>query len=519
MSAPVDSEVDVQRLMDQIRAAVAERESSGNRSLIGASVELRKMLSRQREAARQLTSLPSELPAREYSQPAPVSLQPAFVPKKNDRYHTSDLLPYHDHTFVWHAYRAILKREPDEEGLRQFLTKLRSGRFNKIDVLAALSASPEGRSKNVRVDGLRFPALVRKLYRVPVVGYMLETVVGIVRLPVLLSSQRQFEGHVLTQLEVLANQINQQSKTGFQVAESFSRELEHVWKEHGRLAEMVPEEVRKVSEEQRTFAELQHQQVVGLFREQRQIVEGLKKLREEIETSNRNQQGRNERRLPDHEPARLDELFASLTEHLRGTSAEIKEGLKFYLPFLKAAGVSGNILDLGCGRGEWLELLKENDLQARGVESNTVMTAQARSKGLEVVEADALTYLRSLPDQILNAVTGFHFIEHVPFEALIELLDEILRTLRPGGLVVFETPNPKNLVVGACNFYSDPTHLKPLFPETVAFILSNRGFANVKIEYVNAVADSPFTADGETSRVLDSWFYSARDFAVIARKD
>jgi SAM-dependent methyltransferase len=220
----------------------------------------------------------------------------------------------------------------------------------------------------------------------------------------------------------------------------------------------------------------------------------------------------------DEARAQLDELFASFADEFRGSREEVKEGLKVYLPLLKAAGIEDNILDIGCGRGEWLELLKEEGLGGRGVETNRVMCERLRGRGLEVIEEDALAHLRNLPGESLNAVMGFHFIEHLPFETLIELLDEIARTLRPGGLVIFETPNPKNLVVGACNFYSDPTHIKPLFPETVRFILSNRGFVDVRVRFVNPVGDSPFKDESESSKALDSWFYSPRDFAVIGRK-
>ena len=192
--------------------------------------------------------------------------------------------------------------------------------------------------------------------------------------------------------------------------------------------------------------------------------------------------------------------------------------MKFYLPFLKQAEITDGILDLGCGRGEWLELLVEEGLKGRGVETNHILIEQARTDGLEVIEENALSYLRTVPDQSLNAVTGFHFIEHLSFETLIELLDEIARTLKVGGLVIFETPNPKNLVVGACNFYSDPTHLKPLFPDTIQFIVSNRGFNDVQVEYLNPVGGSPFDDESEWSQALNTWLYGPRDFALIGRR-
>jgi O-antigen chain-terminating methyltransferase len=98
------------------------------------------------------------------------------------------------------------------------------------------------------------------------------------------------------------------------------------------------------------------------------------------------------------------------------------------------------------------------------------------------------------------------------------LLDEINRVLKPGGLLIVETPNPKNLVVGACNFYSDPTHHKPLFPETLEFIVSHRGFVRIQLQYLHPVEGSPFQDPSDASQALNSWLFSARDFAIVGWK-
>ncbi|MBA2732999.1 MAG: methyltransferase domain-containing protein [Acidobacteria bacterium] len=619
MIETTDSEIDIEQLMSEIREAVALREAEGRGSLIGASLELSDIFStideavdeeiKQYEHGKQATQYEygKQATQHEYGKQAtqyeygkqaiqyeygkqaerpPLRLQLEFVPNEDDHYHVSDLLQYHDHTFIWNAYRAILKREPDETGLTQFLQMLRSGRFNKIDILATLRFSPEGKARNVQIDGLARRPLLRRLYRVPVFGYLLEMIVAVARLPVMIRSQRQFESHTLAQQEVLASRLNQLSDTIFQVSgtvfqvmDSFSRELAQGLSEASQgtsevsqglseisqglsevsqevleisqglsevsqaisevsqgLSEVsrgslsVSRQASKVSEEQRKFAELQHQQVAGLFREQQETVERLKKLKEELKARLASPQtmAGNNLILPqqmadgktsaDEARARLDNLFALFADEFRGQREVVKEGFRFYLPLLKAAGIKNDILDIGCGRGEWLELLKEEGFDGRGVEINRVLAEQSRSRGLEVMEEDARAYLRGLPDESLNAVTGFHFIEHLSFETLIEVLDEIARTLRPDGFVIFETPNPKNLVVGACNFYSDPTHLKPLFPETVRFILGNQGFTDVQIEYVNPVGGSPFKDESESSRALDSWFFSPRDFAVIGRR-
>lgn len=160
MNQTNDSGFDVQQLMAEIRQAVAQREAEG-KTLVSESRELRDLLS----------MVVSE--ALQHSEVRSLNLQQDFVASEADHYCLDDLLQYHDQTFVWNAYLAILKREPDEPGLRQFLGKLRSGCFNKIDVLASLRFSPEGVGRNVRVDGLGRRRILRRLHRVPVVGHLL----------------------------------------------------------------------------------------------------------------------------------------------------------------------------------------------------------------------------------------------------------------------------------------------------------------------------------------------------------
>jgi O-antigen chain-terminating methyltransferase len=135
-----------------------------------------------------------------------------------------------------------------------------------------------------------------------------------------------------------------------------------------------------------------------------------------------------------------------------------------------------------------------------------------------VVQADVLEYLRSLPDESQGAITGFHIIEHLRFEMLMKVLAESHRVLKAGGFVIVESPNCKNLVVGACHFYADPTHRNPVFPDTAAFMLSAQGFDPVRIEYLTPAEGSPFDANSSGGGVLNERFYGPQDFAVIAHK-
>ena len=479
MNQVTENQINIEQLMSEIRAAVARREAEGRVSLAAPTLQLYEAM----------LAFEEDVRTRELST---LRLQPEFVPNPDDRYHINDLLQYHDRAFVGNAYRAILKRQADEPEVNQCLKVLHGGRFNKIDVLASLRFSVEGEGRSVHIEGLERRPFLRRLYRVPVLGYLLETLVAIVRLPAMIQSQRQYQQYVAAQDERIADHVNQVGK--------FMQSLAH--------------ELSELSASQKKIVDLQHQQVAALVREQLETKNRLEKLRLALSKRGNGFHPASTSR----DDSTLDELLVAFADEFRGNRDDVREGLRRYLPLLETANIRDRILDLGCGRGEWLELLKEAGLRAEGVESNLAMFERARSLGLDLVQSDALTYLRRLPEASINAVTAFHLVEHLTFATLVDVIDETLRVLRPGGLLIVETPNPKNLVVGACNFYSDPTHHKPLFPETLAFILRERGFTNTIVEYINPAPGSPFTEDNETSQVLDSWFYSARDFAVIGTK-
>ena len=154
------------------------------------------------------------------------------------------------------------------------------------------------------------------------------------------------------------------------------------------------------------------------------------------------------------------------------------------------------------------------------MDTNRVFVASCHEKGLAVADVDALQYLRTLRDRSLGAVTGFHIIEHLPLDTLIKLFDETVRVLKPGGLAIFETPNPQNVLVACHNFYIDPTHIKPLPGLTVQFILEARGLCDVRILPLHPYPDShKVQVDGtELTERFNDYFYGPQDYAVIGRR-
>ncbi|MGH9883453.1 MAG: FkbM family methyltransferase, partial [Pyrinomonadaceae bacterium] len=185
-SDPVEENVDVEKLKESIREAVARRERSGRNSFIKASAELHALLNAEAFSFGELSVSELsgiELPPAAAEQIEPqtgLTLQSGFTPRTDDQYHVNELLIYHDRAFIWNAYRALLKREPDEEGLQSYLERLRSGSSNKIDILASLRYSPEGKRRQVRVNGLIWPAMIRRFYRLPVIGYLAELSVSLI---------------------------------------------------------------------------------------------------------------------------------------------------------------------------------------------------------------------------------------------------------------------------------------------------------------------------------------------------
>jgi SAM-dependent methyltransferase len=238
-----------------------------------------------------------------------------------------------------------------------------------------------------------------------------------------------------------------------------------------------------------------------------------------------------ERAIPDHVSAGdqvLNAQYVSFEDEFRGEREDIKMRAAHYLETLAAAGIEhadGVVLDLGCGRGEWLEVLSERGYTCRGVDLNNVMLEDSLARGFDVVEADAVDHLRGLADDSLAAITSMHLVEHLPHNVLIRLLDEAIRVLRPGGVLILETPNPENLTVGSCWFYLDPTHRNPIPPALLQWIVQQRGFAQPVVERLSehrGVPDIQSVSEdipgaAQINQMIE-WFTAAPDYAVIARK-
>ena len=211
-------------------------------------------------------------------------------------------------------------------------------------------------------------------------------------------------------------------------------------------------------------------------------------------------------------------FYVAFEDKYRGSRELIKSRLRAYLPFvqpLTRINSSFHGLDLGCGRGEWLELMRDIEVDFRGVDLDLGMIESAKQHGLNVSHRDALLELQSLDDESLSVVSGFHIAEHLPFDTLKCLIFESFRVLAPGGLLILETPNPENITVGTASFYLDPSHTQPIPSELLSFVSEHVGFERVKVLKLN---DLEGLKEADSISLMGVLNGVSPDYAVVSQK-
>ncbi|CAN7665248.1 methyltransferase domain-containing protein [Variovorax sp. LjRoot130] len=174
-----------------------------------------------------------------------------------------------------------------------------------------------------------------------------------------------------------------------------------------------------------------------------------------------------------------DSFYRAFEDRFRGSRSEILSRLNDYRPLLEAARAQLeplSALDLGCGRGEWIELLTELGWDAQGADVDDGMLEACRVRHFSVEKVDAVAALRQRPDSSLALISAFHLVEHISFDSVRELVAEAYRVLLPGGILILETPNSENLAVGTSSFYLDPSHKQPIPALLLGFVVEYAGF-------------------------------------------
>jgi SAM-dependent methyltransferase len=220
--------------------------------------------------------------------------------------------------------------------------------------------------------------------------------------------------------------------------------------------------------------------------------------------------------------------YFGLQVRFRGDENEIAERQRLYVEYLSGGQ---NVLDIGCGRGEFLGLLRDAGIEAQGVDSDADMVALCQARGLDVALGDGLAHLKAIPDETLGGVFAAQVIEHLTPAQVITLMRTAYGKLRPGGVLILETVNPAS-VVALTNFYLDFTHVKPIHPLALEWLAESLEFTDRELLYLSLVQGGPRlrplpagVGSAEEAKAFDDAaaatnevLYGPRDYALVARR-
>ncbi|WP_297845387.1 bifunctional 2-polyprenyl-6-hydroxyphenol methylase/3-demethylubiquinol 3-O-methyltransferase UbiG [Pseudomonas sp.] len=479
-------------------------------------------------------------------------IMPSFNPAPEvdvQSYDWSLLILLDDEALIKAAYPTLLGRIGQQAEIERDLQHLRAG-VEKFQVLAALRYSSEGRVHDAKVFGLRRAHLKNVIQRIPFMGSLwtqlhvlfsahsrhseYETRLTLLgrqyKLPV--DHVGAYKDRVQYQLATWQQQAHAQQIARerqqlqlFEMQQHFEHQSTQVQELHTHLFNL-----QTVLDEHHQTQQLQAQATEHLTAELQQTRQVEQELRmrmshmERAPVSSTTAKSTQEDIVPVSSVVHAglpDSFYLAFENRFRGTVETIRSRLSYYLPLLdEVAPLQSGLplVDVGCGRGEWLQMLSPK-YQRFGLDLNALNIETCKEQGLNVLKKDALIWLADQADNSVAVITAFHVIEHLTFEQFNLLLDQCLRTLAPGGLVIFETPNPENLIVAATNFYTDPTHLHPLPPAFTEFMLQFKGFDQVAIHRLNPIPPKYIiNEDNEVSRRCDALFYGPQDYAVTASK-
>jgi len=250
-----------------------------------------------------------------------------------------------------------------------------------------------------------------------------------------------------------------------------------------------------------------------LYKKNQQLEETLKNFQEKEEVR--------EDSLPNEQP--YDNWYLNFENHFRGNESEIEQRLLRYIPYFNGLN---NIVDLGCGRGEFLSIMSEKGFKVSGVDVNKSMVDKCLKKGLKVTHKDCLEFLEEQQDRSLGGIFSSQVVEHLSLFQLRKLIQLSYEKLSPKGILILETVNPMALGVFCYGFYIDPTHSTPVHPSMLRYMVEQQGFTSVEVHFINAfpeeyhlnIEDDMQKGVKEAFSKLDNLIFGYQDYYLLCKK-
>jgi len=400
---------------------------------------------------------------------------------------------YGDEVFLQRVYRTLMGRDADQEGLGLYLGVL--PRAGRLYVLAELLCADEARDYLAR-HGVTIPRR------------------GLLTLPLRLARRLGPLGRVLRPPMRFAYRLASIAlRPRLRLLERLASLEDRAERRDTLVRDVLIEFDERSTRHDRQIDEIERHQPAlwSALQQHRRAVERLVEPPAPAPTA---QAGK----LLDQDL--MDAYYLAFEDACRGSEAAIYAHLRQYQPQWEQALEAGNrALDLGCGRGEWLQLLAEQGFSSHGIDLNIAMIDHCRDAGFEVEHGDVIQALQKQGEDSHALISAFHLAEHLPFDVLYTMVDEAQRVLAPGGVLILETPNPENVLVGSHTFYHDPTHLNPLTPTAMTFLLRYLGFADVEVRRFNPYPEeAKVPGDDPLTERVNGHLCGPQDFAVVGRK-
>ncbi len=213
-------------------------------------------------------------------------------------------------------------------------------------------------------------------------------------------------------------------------------------------------------------------------------------------------------------PAPPEFDYARFAERFRGSEDYVKKGQQFYLPYFSGRR---EVLDIGCGRGEFLELMREAGVPSHGIDLSRESVELCRQKGLQADVADLFAWLADLPEAALDGIFSAQVVEHLPPERLPDMIRLAASRLQRDGVLAIETPNPECLAIFASHFYLDPTHTRPVPHALLAFYMEEYGLGGIEVHRLSPAIESMPALAGLPEDFREA-FFGGLDYAIVGRK-
>lgn len=477
--------------------------------------------------------------------------------KHNQTVDVGPLLGLGYEEFVKACYEKILLRDLDREGAYHHVNRLHNREISKLELIYEFARSEEGCQKGIKLRGrkIRYQSLrfFRKLFRVPVVGRVFRFIYNLFGINRVINSLVNWNRDIVVRadkLEQLCGALEGHIEASERHIEALERHIEAL--------ERGVEEERNFSssfvssyEDRMEPLELNVrnnntllEKYEGLF-EKHQIsidqyeddinnlivqVSNLNAARSSmkpavVEIKGEKQQNTNVEEVVSGADSYYSIDYFDFENRFRGSQEHVKNAQRIYLPYFKACE---NVVDIGCGRGEFVELLVENGIGIKGVDLYLPYVEYGKMNGLPVFHGDGIEFLKQ-QEQVDGIFVG-QVVEHISVQQIIELCAVAYEKLTDGSYLIMETPNPTSLAIYTESFYRDPSHNKPVHPETLKYITEKRGFSDVQILYTEGSRlpyHIPKLSDENEGREhefdvamqrVENLLYGSQDYAVIAKK-